>query len=120
MIETAVTNSASGFEGTFVVTEGADVLGCSGGSLVGSEGPSQQIRGLIQELTCDGGSAVGTLRIYIEASGWHGDRDVTGPWVIDSGDGDFADFTGNGALAADLVGRGESGGATCTGELVAN
>jgi hypothetical protein len=46
VIETAVTNSASGFEGTFVVTEGADVLGCSGGSLVGSEGPSQQIRGL--------------------------------------------------------------------------
>jgi len=89
-IKTDVDRSVSPLQGTFEVTVGADVLGCSSGTLVqmdsGTFGKKDNV------MTCESGSNAGTFTIVydpVDTSRWN---------VLESSD-DFAGLQGEGRMS---------------------
>ncbi len=75
------------FNGTFEVTEGADVLGCSSGTFVDT--PTD--RGIHKEFTCESGARLGTFTAEFFPPG--------GPWKIVNAIDGFSGLSGWGAFA---------------------
>jgi hypothetical protein len=75
------------FKGTFKVTEGADVLGCSSGTFVDT--PTD--RGVHKKFSCESGTRMGTFTAEFFPPG--------GPWKIVNGIDDFSGLSGWGAMA---------------------
>jgi hypothetical protein len=90
-IETELDMGARPVVGTFEVTEGADVLGCSNGTSVDTyNGGTKDVT---KVMTCsDGGT--GTFTMHVAPETIWGDSD--GPWSILSGSADFAGLEGEG------------------------
>jgi hypothetical protein len=80
--------------GTFEVTEGADVLGCSSGTFVDSGSPNERIQ---RVYTCDSGSNEGsfTASFNFDATETFTESD-NGTWTVVEGSDDFVDLQGNG------------------------
>ena len=91
-IETVVDLSGVPEVGTFVVTEGAEVLGCSNGTLEGVE----QIAGIASELTCESGPKSGVITLLFFPGDGPGLGDLNGPWNVEDATGDFAGLEGEG------------------------
>lgn len=95
------------FNGTFEVTEGADVLGCSSGTFVDT--PTG--RGIHKEFTCESGARIGTFTAEFFPPGG-------GPWKIVNAIDDFSGLSGWGAFALTPSNAGESAGVeTFIGEI---
>lgn len=95
-----VGNLANGI-GAFTVTEGADILGCSAGTVLDTilDDFGTGVAGT-KELTCESGDeATFTMSFTVdEETAGPGDRN--GTWSIDSGTGSLAELRGSGSIAA--------------------
>ena len=79
--------------GTFEVTEGADVLGCSSGTFVDSGSPDD---GIERVYTCDSGSNEGS---FTASFNFEPNPDTTGDngtWTVVEGSDDFVGLQGSG------------------------
>ena len=83
-IETEADFSTRPVVGTFDVTEGADLLGCSSGTFVDEFVAEDSV---LKIMTCTSGDNAGTLTT---------DFDPDGPWSIVEPTGDFVGLTGSG------------------------
>jgi hypothetical protein len=83
-ISTQIDFSGEVPHGTFEVTEGADVLGCSSGTFV--DNPTAN--GLHKEFTCDSGTKTGTFTAEFSPP--------SGPWKIVDATDDFSGLSGEG------------------------
>jgi len=89
-IKTDVDRSVSPLSGTFEVTVGADVLGCSSGTVVQMESDSFGKKDNV--MTCESGTNTGTFTIIYDATD-------TSRWnVLESSD-DFAGLQGEGRIS---------------------
>ncbi|MEE8406281.1 MAG: hypothetical protein V3S32_03955 [Acidimicrobiia bacterium] len=89
-IQTDIDRSASPIQGTFEVTVGADVLGCSSGTVVQMQSETFGKRDNV--MTCESGSNAGTFTIIY-------DPDDTPKWNVLESSGDFAGLQGEGGLS---------------------
>jgi hypothetical protein len=87
IIETEADFSIRPVVGTFEVTEGADVLGCSGGTFVDEFIAEDSV---LKVMTCTSGSNDGTFTA---------DFDPNGGWSIVEPGGDFVGLQGSGEFA---------------------
>jgi len=87
--------------GTFVVTDGDEILGCISGTLVSTvlSDFGTGVTGT-KELVCDSddGSTLTMSFTVDEATTGPGDRN--GTWSIETGTGDFAELSGSGTVSA--------------------
>jgi hypothetical protein len=98
-IETDADFSSEPIHGTFEVTEGADILGCSNGTYVDTP-PDNQFNPSVDEInkvmTCSEPDT-GTFTIAFVPDGYdNGPGVLNGPWRILNGVDDFADLQGEG------------------------
>ena len=92
-IETQIDFSTEPFGGTFEVTEGANILGCSSGTFVDTPGTDD----VNKLMTCDSGTNMGTFSISFVPGGYDtGPGDENGPWSILEGSDDFSGLQGGG------------------------
>ena len=87
-----VTFGSQGVSGTFEVTEGADVLGCSSGTFVDSGNPDV---GVQRVQTCDSGSNEGTFTVAFAFDDFT-DEGENGTWSVVEGSDDFVGLQGGG------------------------
>ncbi len=80
--------------GTFVVSDGADALGCDDGRFYLSADDYN-----LSYMTCETGSRTGEFQMLIDPT-IDADENVTGTWTIVSGTGDFEMLSGGGELEA--------------------
>jgi hypothetical protein len=81
-----------GVSGTFEVTEGADVLGCSSGTFVDSGTPDS---GIERVYTCDSGSNDGSFTTGFTFDAFT-DEGENGTWSVVEGSDDFVGLQGGG------------------------
>lgn len=113
-IETEIDFSSKPFAGTFEVTEGADVLGCSSGSFVDTP-RADDIR---KDLTCETGDRDGTFSVsFLPDPNAPGPGDQNGPWRILEGTGDFTGLQGEGDFSVVADEGSLSGVETLTGDI---
>lgn len=112
-ITTHMTSGPNPYNGTFEMTEGADVLGCSRGSFVDAPtGPA-----IRKELTCETGWKWGTFTAEFTPRDIPGPGDQNGPWSIVGGTEDFSGVSGGGEFWV-VYHQGESSGVeTLTGVI---
>lgn len=92
-IETVIVPGVVQTTGTFEVVEGADLLGCSAGSLTQSDGPS----GNTGVMTCEDGDREGTFSLrWRGLNSAEGPGDENGPWSVVASSGDFTGLNGEG------------------------
>jgi hypothetical protein len=89
-IETDVDRSVSPLQGTFEVTVGADVLGCSSGTLVQMD--SETFGNKDNVMTCESGPNTGTFTITYDPTD-------TSRWSVLESSDDFADLEGEGRMS---------------------
>ncbi len=101
-IEFEVDFASEPIVGTFVASEGADLLGCSSGSVEQVEG----IPRITQAFTCDGGDRAGTFTFaWSVIPDSEGPGDFNGPWEVLDANGDFAGLTGDGLGSGTIEGE---------------
>lgn len=98
--------SASPIVGTFEVTSGADVLGCSSGTLERTNLPNESFSDV---MTCDSGSKTGTFTIQRSLSGLF-------VWDVRSSSDDFVGLQGEGNWDFRSIGA-SSFAETSTGDI---
>jgi hypothetical protein len=93
-IENEVDFSSQPITGTFEVTQGADVLGCSSGTFVDSGNPDS---GIERVYTCDSGSNEGsfTTGFTFDFEAFTDERQ-NGTWSVVEGSDDFDGLQGSG------------------------
>ena len=92
-IENQVDFSFRPVAGTFVVTEGADVLGCSSGAFVDSGSPDT---GIERVYTCESGSNEGSFTTSFNFEAEELEESDNGTWTVVEGSDDFVDLQGGG------------------------
>lgn len=112
-IETEVDFSGEVFRGTFVVNDGADVLGCSGGTFV--DIPTYQF--IWKELTCETGPRTGTISVAFNPTDAPGPGDQNGPWSVELATGEFDGLRGNGEFSVVYDANEPAGVETLTGDI---
>jgi hypothetical protein len=90
-ITTQIDFTEEPFNGSFEVTEGADVLGCSSGTFVDTPPNPPTDRGVHKEFTCESGAGTGTFTAEFFPPG--------GPWKIVDAANDFSELSGWGAMS---------------------
>ena len=113
--ETEIDFSTRPVTGTFEVTEGADVLGCSSGTFVDSGSPND---GVQRVMTCDSGPNEGSYTVALSFEANAGTVSDNGTWSVVEGSDDFDDLQGRGewSIVYDQTGGG-SGAGTWTGDI---
>jgi len=110
-ITTDIDFKSEPYEGTFEVSEGEDVLGCSSGAFVDHEVGD----GVNKVSTCADGERSGTFTIFFEP------RDAllahVSPWRVVAATGDFSGLEGEGDFSLDVNEDDESGVETFTGDI---
>lgn len=102
IIESEVGFAAEPPVGTFVVAEGAELLGCRSGSVEHADG----IPNSTEVFTCEDGDSAGTLTIvWTVIPESEGPGDFNGPWEVLDATGDFAGLTGGGLGSAVIEGE---------------
>lgn len=113
-IETEVDFTTRPVVGTFEVTEGADILGCSNGTF--EDTPLDD--GIYKELTCESGSKDGSFTaVFLPDPETPGPGDENGPWSISVGTGDFAGLRGEGDFSVVYEDDQPKGVETLTGDI---
>jgi hypothetical protein len=110
-IETEVEFGPRPNVGTFEVTVGADVLGCSNGTSVDTYDGATVAT--IKVMTCtNGGTGTFTIRLEMDVA-----YDENGPWSISDGSADFAGLQGDGDYLMVTGGATPVGFETITGHI---
>ena len=112
-IITEIDFSAEPFGGTFEVTEGADILGCSSGTFV----DTPRSDGVAKDFTCETGTKEGTFTALFLPQDIPGPGDQNGPWSILEVTQDFSELQGEGDFSVVFNDAEESGVETFTGEI---
>ncbi len=112
-IETEADFSTRPVVGTFELTEGADILGCSNGTF--EDTFDEVTEDLTKLLTCSEPST-GTFTILFDPQDIPGPGDENGPWSILDGSADFADLQGEGDFWVVSTGP-DTGMETFTGDI---
>ena len=113
-IETEADFSTRPVVGTFEVTEGADILGCSNGTW--EDTFDEATEDVTKAMTCSEPNA-GTFTILFDPDGYDtGPGELNGPWSILNGVADFADLQGEGDFWMVTSGP-ETGSETFTGDI---
>lgn len=113
-IEAQTDFTAQPIVGTFEVTEGADILGCSSGTFVDEFETSININ---RVMTCDAGSNDGTFTVAFALEGVEaGPGDDNGPWSVVEASGDFVGLQGAGDWSL-VVDDADQGVETWTGDI---
>jgi hypothetical protein len=115
--ETEIDFSMRPVTGTFEVTQGADVLGCSSGTFRDSGSPND---GIQRVMTCDSGSNEGSFTVtlsFVTAGSFESGAD-NGTWSVVESSDDFDGLQGSGdwSIVYDQTGGG-SGAGTWTGDI---
>lgn len=102
--------------GTFEVTEGADVLGCSSGTFVDefiAQGDIMRVH------ACDSGSNEGAFTFSFDLAGTAtGEGDDGGAWSVEEGSDDFLGLEGSGDWFVDwAIADPDIGVSTWTGDI---
>jgi hypothetical protein len=92
-IEGQVDFTARPIVGTFEVTEGADILECSGGTFVDEFETSIKVN---RVMTCDAGLNDGTLTAVLSCGSASLASEENGPWSVVEASGDFVGLQGAG------------------------
>jgi hypothetical protein len=92
-IENQVDFSFRPVAGSFVVTEGADVLGCSSGAFVDAGSPDT---GIQRVYTGDSGSNEGSFTASFNFEAEEFEESDNGTWTVVEGSDDFVDLQGSG------------------------
>jgi hypothetical protein len=92
-IENQVDFSFRPVAGTFEVTEGADVLGCSSGTFVDSGSPNE---GIQRVYTCESGSNEGSFTASFNFEAEELEESDNGTWTVVEGSDDFVGLQGSG------------------------
>ncbi len=101
-------------EGTWEVTDGADVLGCGGGSLADDE----LAAAIERTLTCDAGPGSGTIVIRFTPEPTDSEAtDFASDWTVHAATGDFAGLEGGGDWAGTFNGDRTAADETLTGSV---
>ena len=113
--ETEVDFSTRPVTGTFEVTEGADVLGCSSGTFEDSGSPTD---GVQRVMTCDSGSNEGSFSVALTFEAIAGTVSDNGTWSVAEGSDDFDGLQASGdwSIVYDQTGGGSGVGAW-TGDI---
>lgn len=118
-IVTDIDFTSDPFSGTFVVTDGAELLGCSEGTFVdwpsGINPPSGGA--LAKYFTCDSPGSGGFVANFQTWTGKSGPGEGNGNWNVTGGTGDFARLHGQGDFWVVLSEGGLSGVETLTGSI---
>jgi hypothetical protein len=113
--ETEVDLSTRPIAGTFEVTEGADVLGCSSGAFVDSGLPPD---GVERVMTCDSGSNEGSFTVALSFGPLAAPESDNGTWSVVEGSTDFDGLQGSGDWSIVYqTGSGVSGVGIWTGDI---
>jgi hypothetical protein len=96
-IATGIDFSTQPFQGPFVVTEGADTLGCSSGTWVDARNDEPgDLQSVSKSMTCSEGDT-GTFTINYVPGGYDtGPGDNNGPWHVEDATADFSGLEGEG------------------------
>ena len=98
--------------GTFVVTDGADALGCEDGTATVGAGPTPETVENVME--CDDG----TITVHFDAVPDPDDENlVTGPWNVFEGTGAFEELSAGGEMASEFDRDASTSTMTLTGEV---
>ena len=92
-IETQVDFEFRPVAGTFEVTEGADIIGCSTGSFVDAGSPTEGVR---RVYTCESGSNEGSFSASLSFLAEANTVSDSGTWTIEEGSDAFVDLQGDG------------------------
>jgi hypothetical protein len=98
--------------GTFEVTEGADVLGCSSGAFVDNGSPTD---GVQRVMTCDSGSNDGSFTVALTFEAVAFEVSDKGTWSVVEDSDDFVGLQGGGDWS--IVYATNSGVGTWTGDI---
>jgi hypothetical protein len=101
------------FRGTFEVTEGSEVFGCSRGSFVDT--PTSTA--IHKAMRCQSGNRSGSFTAKFDPQEIPGPGDLNGSWSIAEGTEDFAGLTGGGDFWVVNDENGLSGVETLSGEV---
>ena len=97
-IETEIRFAEEGIAGTFVVTEGTDVLGCMSGSFADVD--FVEVGDLVdvtKVLTCESGEREGSFSVvFTPDENAPGPGEQNGPWTVTEATGDFTGLQGGG------------------------
>jgi hypothetical protein len=109
---TEVDFSSSPVAGTFEVTEGADVLGCSSGTFVDSDSGVRRVQ------TCDSGSNEGSFTVTFTFDDHFEGSSDAGTWSVVEGSDDFVGLQGGGdwSIVYEQTGP-DAGVGTWTGDI---
>jgi hypothetical protein len=99
--------------GTFEVTEGADVLGCSSGTFVDSGTPDT---GIERVQTCDSGSNEGSFTVAFTFDAFTAEGE-NGTWNVVEGFDDFVGLQGSGDWSIVYPTSPDAGVGTWTGDI---
>ena len=100
-IETAISFAEFPFSGTFAVVEGADTLGCSGGTFVDHPFGFGAIR---KAFECTQGANQGTFTFVFRPGPGPGSGDGNGHWAAYKGTQDFSGLRGQGDFSVTYTG----------------
>jgi hypothetical protein len=106
-IKTRIDFNVLPYTGTFEVSEGADILGCSAGSFVDTP-MDDSVQKL---LTCESGASSGTFTAEFNP------EENPGPWSIVAATEDFTGLAGGGGFSIVVDNATASGVETLTGEI---
>jgi len=103
-IRTSIDFATPPFRGTFSVTEGAELLGCDGGTLV--DAPARLGAGdmTATTLTCDAGPEAGALTATFRPTSRLGPGALSGRWSAVKRSGGFASLSGEGEFSLAFTG----------------
>ncbi|MEE9413771.1 MAG: hypothetical protein V3V01_00710 [Acidimicrobiales bacterium] len=99
--------------GTFVVSEGDEILGCSAGSFEDAGSPL----GIDRILTCNSGARSGTINIRFNPVEAPGPGDLNGPWEVRSATGGFSGLGGGGDFSVTFSDDDSAGTESLIGEI---
>ena len=105
--------SSEPFRGTFEVTEGADILGCTRGSFIDTPGTTN----IYKAMTCESGSRSGSFTGQFNPQDIPGPGDDNGPWSFIEATEDFSGLSGGGDFWVVYDEGGLSGVETLTGDV---
>jgi hypothetical protein len=117
-INTVIDFSEFPFSGTFTVSEGSELLGCSAGTFEDVPAGGFSAGAIRKTFTCTAGPSAGsTFTVSFRPTPAPGPGQANGHWQVVSGTGDFANLRGQGDFSVVFSETDPEGFETLTGSI---
>lgn len=117
-INTVIDFSEFPFEGTFTVTQGSQLLGCSAGTFVDIPAGGFSAGAIRKTFTCTTGANAGSsFTVQFRPAPVPGSGDANGHWQVLSGTGGFENLRGSGDFSVTFSPTEPTGFETLTGAI---